>query len=172
MCSGPGADTALFRHLMVFLECQQELAAVPWGSHSEHTALGKAAAGRCCGVALASAGKALNSFPARSTWVGYGDHLCFAEHQPGAQSTCAVSMESAGFHLQCFLVVYDPLHRWNVHLWAELVAGCLPCGLCSRPFGWAEGGSLLCWFWFQRFFLAILQQLLWLGKILQSSVHA
>lgn len=101
-------------------------------------------------------GENIGLFPSTQYMGLLWDHLCFAEDQPGAPSTCAVSVGSAGFHLQCVLVVYDPLHRWNVHLWAELVAGYFPHGLCSRPFGWAKGGSLLCWWWFQRFFLAIL----------------
>lgn len=90
---------------------------------------GKQQTGGGCGWALATARKAFNAFPAHSARVGYGDYLCFAEDQPCAQSTFAVSQESAGFHLQCFLVVYHPLHRWNVHLWAELVAGYFLCGL-------------------------------------------
>lgn len=165
MCSGPGADTALFRHLMAVLGMPAGAAAVPWGSRSEHTARGLQAApsgeSRQAGrqelwLGAGYCGENIGLFPSTQYMGWLWDHLCFAEDQPGARSTCAVSVGSAGFHLQCVLVVYDPLHRWNAHLWAELVAGYFPHGLCSRPFGWAKGGSLPCWWWFQRFFLAIL----------------
>lgn len=90
MCSGPGADTALFRHLMAVLGMPAGAAAVPWGSRSEHTARGLQAApsgesrqaGRSCGLALATAGKTLDSFPARSTWAGYGITCALLKSSP------------------------------------------------------------------------------------------
>lgn len=71
MCSGPGADTALFRHLMAVLGMPAGAAAVPWGSRSEHTARG---------LQAAPSGESRQAGAVAWRWLLRGKHWTLSQH--------------------------------------------------------------------------------------------